>query len=168
MTPLSMCGHIGCGQAHINALTLVKQKGWEKVMILEDDFYFKINLEDINNFIHNSDKVKWDVLLLSAGHITVVESPDPIKRVLSCTTTVGYIVKQMYIQNLLDKFNESLSKMNVQLQDHIIKHEGKPVPKLIHGVYAIDMAWKELQAKDTFLISDPVAGGQGKYSSDTF
>jgi GR25 family glycosyltransferase involved in LPS biosynthesis len=162
------CGHIGCGQAHINALTLVKQKGWGRVMILEDDFYFKIELGDLNNFINNSDKLKWDVLLLSSGHITTVEMDDSIKRAVSCTTTAGYIVKQEYCQTLLDNFNRSFLKMNIQLQQHIERYNGKPVPKLIHGVYAIDMAWKELQAKDTFLISCPVAGAQGRYSSDTF
>jgi GR25 family glycosyltransferase involved in LPS biosynthesis len=162
------CGHIGCGQAHINALRKVKRKGWKRVMILEDDFYFKISPEEFNNFIDSSDKVKWDVLLLSAGHITTVESTGPIKKIVSCTTAAGYILKQEYCQTLLDKFKESFLKMNIQLQDHIEKYKGKPMPRLIHGVYAIDMAWIELQAKDNFYIGNPVAGSQGRHSSDNF
>jgi GR25 family glycosyltransferase involved in LPS biosynthesis len=164
------CGHIGCGQAHINALNLAVEKGWDRVLILEDDFYFKITLEDFNTFIHTCDKVVWDVLLLSAGRLISDMADGVIRKVISCTTTAGYIVKKSYYKTLLDKFNDSLLKMNIQLEDHIKKYavSSEPVPKLIHGVYAIDKAWKELQSKDSFYIGEPVAGRQGRHTSDTF
>jgi hypothetical protein len=42
------------------------------------------------------------------------------------------------------------------------------IPKLIHGVEAIDTHWRILQARDNFYIFDPVVGSQGGFSSDTF
>ena len=42
------------------------------------------------------------------------------------------------------------------------------VPKLIHGVEAIDTHWRHLQSRDMFYIFDPVVGSQGGFSSDTF
>jgi hypothetical protein len=138
-------------------------------MILEDDFYFKVALNEFNTFIKNCDILTWDVLLLSAGHIDKGKSSGPIRKVVSCTTTAGYIVKKSYCQTLLNKFNDSLLKMNIQLKEHKQKYatSSEPVPRLNHGVYAIDMAWRELQAVDNFYISDPVVGAQGRHSSDT-
>ena len=41
------------------------------------------------------------------------------------------------------------------------------MPKLVHGVTAIDQHWSALQRRDRFYIRDPVIGHQGGFGSDT-
>lgn len=48
------------------------------------------------------------------------------------------------------------------------KEKATKIPKLIHGVQAIDNHWGVLQKRDNFYIGDPVTGHQGGFRSDTF
>lgn len=163
------CGHIGCAEAHISALNLAKENQWSKIIILEDDFFLKIKAEELNNFIKKADNVKWDVLLLAIGHNTLQEEKDGLRKVDKGTTTSGYIVKNHYYNTLLGTFNKSLELMKKQLHKFKSEYKGpEPIPKLIHGLQAIDICWRELQKKDNFYIGEPVAGKQGGFKSDTF
>lgn len=231
------CGHLGCGQSHIQALELSIQKRWKRVIIIEDDFHFNMNTYDFNTWIEEADTISWDVLLLAKGHTQLqeIKTTDRLRRVDYCTTTPGYIIQDHYYETLRDKFIESVQAMNKQLEEHIefytgswkqigrefetltvpigsIVRYGTPsngyiektiltsvfeatndyfgkdtspgrlkfvqlyspenntplIPKLVHGVNAIDIMWTELQKRDKFYIGDPVVGYQGGFSSDTF
>ena len=59
-----LCGHYGCTLSHIKALKIAKKMGLKKVMILEDDFRFKLSAPRVKHIIAKND---YDVLLLAKG-----------------------------------------------------------------------------------------------------
>ena len=228
------CGHIGCGQSHINALDLAIQNNWNRILILEDDFRFNVTAGVFDAYMKEATQVRWDVLLLAKGHFSGGENIGHLQKVKSCTTSSGYIVQNHYYETLRANFLDSINCMKDQLEKHIRSHtepwktigrefdtieiteetrirygdlRGKwveksvtgsfkatneffgsdpypchlkyvqvytpyttqpVVPKLIHGVQAIDTHWRLLQSRDMFYIFNPVVGSQGGFSSDTF
>lgn len=161
----SECGHIGCGQSHINALEYALTQDWNEILILEDDFKFLVSREEMDAYLSEA-VMPWDVLLLAKGNGVYEPPVGHIQKVKWCTTTSGYIVRRHYIKALIANFTQSLNKMHQQL---IIHKEKKPGTKFIHGVFAIDQSWHLLQKKDNFYITDPVIGTQNKsLKSDTF
>jgi GR25 family glycosyltransferase involved in LPS biosynthesis len=164
------CGHLGCGQSHVLALEFALKNNWKRIMILEDDYEFKISKRELNTFINQADKLNWDVLLLSLGHNELCEKNGDIRKVISSTTTSGYIVKHDYIDKLLKNFKESNEITKKELVIHREKNKEKnPIPKFVHGVTAIDYHWGILQREDNFYTRDPPVGDQNHFSSsDTF
>ena len=73
-------------------------------------------------------------------------------RVFYCQTTTGYIVKKHYYDTLLNNYREGLNKL--------IREPGK------HGLYAIDMYWKQLQKQDFWYILTPLTVVQRPGYSD--
>jgi hypothetical protein len=111
-----ICGHLGCGKSHVNALDLAIQNGWERVMILEDDFHFVISAPEFQTFVEEADAFPWDVLLLAKGHLNMAEQAGRVKRVLECTTTSGYIVKKHYLSTLRDNYLGAIECMNHEVR----------------------------------------------------
>jgi hypothetical protein len=112
--------------------------------------------------------LEWDVLMLAGCHMKAIDAPHPfVRRVITCTTTSGYIVRSHYYRTLLDNFIESVQILESQLAQHIEQcaNQSIPVTKL-HTCDAIDQHWFVLQRRDTFYICDPVLGRQrdGTYS----
>ena len=60
------CGHLGCTRSHIRALQLAQSKGWQRVLVLEDDFKWRVPRERalhmVSTFLHRYQH-NWDVLL---------------------------------------------------------------------------------------------------------
>jgi len=158
------CGHLGCGKSHVAALNLAIENKWSRVMILEDDFEFRIDKKDLDTFLTDMDKLKWDVILLALGHNELCEKRDNIRKVICSTTASGYILKSDYYDTLLENFEGSVKKTIEQLAD--FRKTNKT--KFIHGVHAVDQSWTELQKKNNFYTRDPVVGKQANFSSDTF
>jgi hypothetical protein len=120
-----VCGHLGCGLSHIKALDLAIENKWDRIIILEDDYHFYIKKEALDKIIKDADTVVWDVLLLAQGHIQFFDDiKTPLRRVKTCTTTSGYVVNSTYYKTLRDNFNESVTKMNRQIEIHTEKHNG--------------------------------------------
>ena len=157
-----LCGHIGCGQSHVLALELAIKNDWDSVLILEDDFVFCQTTEYINDILKKLEDIEWDVVLLADGHKNIVDSDHIfLKKIISCTTTSGYIIRKHYYATLLENFKKSVETMEIELTNHIknCNDAGKPVSKL-HYCSAIDKYWFSLQDKDTFYLCNPVLGNQ--------
>jgi GR25 family glycosyltransferase involved in LPS biosynthesis len=158
----SQCGHIGCGNSHIIAIKMAIEKGWDKVLVLEDDFVFDQPVHHVERVFKSLDPIKWDVILLADGHKNVKPCEYSfLKRVIRCTTTSGYIIRKHYYETLLKNFEDAVCIMNKQLQDHIQKEisQNKPITKLNY-CSAIDQHWWILQSKDTFYLCSPTLGSQ--------
>ena len=160
------CGHLGCGMSHVKAIKYAISKKWNNVLILEDDFIFTADKDDINSDLEKIMDDNWDILLLSHCNLSVHTNIDTscpnIKKVKYATCTPAYIIKKPYLETLLDCFENSVKKMKVQLEKHLEKH----LVKLNGGVSAIDQEWNKLQREDLFYAFQPAVGTQRSISDN--
>ena len=163
------CGHLGCTDSHLKALAFALEQGWNKVLILEDDFVFNVPKERLfymlREFYRDTEN-KWDVFMLTTYwkiffHETEVHY---IKRLRAGTTTAGYIVNgRAYMQKLYDNFSESRELMTAEVKQFLLQH---PKKKLLTTFNSLDQYWRVLQEKDYFYITEPNLGKQsGSVSS---
>ena len=66
-------GGVGCGRSHIGVLRLAKERGYKRILVLEDDFMFTTDSLDI---IKKLDDITFDVCLLSCNLLDSTESPE--------------------------------------------------------------------------------------------
>jgi hypothetical protein len=162
-----MCGHIGCGKSHINALELAITNNWSSVLVLEDDFCFNEHYDDEHSF-NKIQNIEWDVMLLAQGyHYNQDSDYDFLKTARRSTTTSGYIVRKHYYPVLLDNFKNSVAIMEQEFQTHSENciAQNAPVSKM-NICSAIDQHWFSLQEKDTFYMFHPPIGHQRNSWSD--
>ena len=140
-------GYLGYSLSHIECLKLAKKRGWESVIIFEDDFELTISPINFLNIIKEHMSKPWDVLLLTGILMESFESIEyNLAKVTNCQTTVGYIVKSHYYDTLLTNYQTSY--------DMLEKNQNK------YAQYALDQYWKILQQKDTWYIIIPLIGKQ--------
>lgn len=125
-------GYIGCALSHIKALKLARDRGWDNVLILEDDFKFIVDKEQFKSNIYQffTKNIEYDVLLLSYNIKHTERVDDLISRTYDTQTTSGYIVNKRFYDKLISNFEEAY--------DLLIKtHDSTK--------FAIDIHWKKLQ-----------------------
>jgi GR25 family glycosyltransferase involved in LPS biosynthesis len=137
-------GAVGCSMSHLKCLEQAKQNGSPYVFVCEDDIQFldpELFLKNLGLFCESIQN-NWDVLIIS-GNICPPFQPigDFCVRLVNCQTTTGYIVQQHYYDTLIANYREGITKL---LADPANKRE-----------YAIDMYWKQLQAKDRWYMIVP-------------
>lgn len=131
-------GALGCAMSHVGALEMSMERGWEKVLILEDDFKFaskkavQQNLDAMRGLPH-----RWKVVLFSAGRVKdTVCSRDPrLLQISEAYSTAGYLVNGRVMQERLrDNFNEAVKLLAKHGTSRYEEH-------------AIDRYWAKLQAR---------------------
>jgi hypothetical protein len=136
-------GAVGCTMSHIKCLEIAKQKDYPHVFICEDDITF-LNPDVLKNSIaqfHNAN-LEWDVLLIGGNNVPPYDKiGDFCIKVSNCQTTTGYIVKKHYYDVLISNFRESVFQL---MKD-----------PTMHGMYALDMYWKQLQRNDKWYMLTP-------------
>lgn len=132
-------GALGCAQSHVKALDMALKNGWNKIMIIEDDFAWKKNTEYIVNCLNNVDSIDldWSVLLLTTNvkKVKIIkEEKYNLQQVCDALTTCGYIIQLAEnIKKLRDCFDNCAK--NLKTGGNRLK-------------WAIDVGWKTLQTKD--------------------
>jgi glycosyl transferase family 25 len=150
-------GTAGCGASHVKALDHAIEKGWNRVLIFEDDFAWKENTEYIVDCLKKIDTttIAWDVILLSANALVlkvVKNDVDNFQRVKNAQTTSAYIVNgQNYMKKLRDCFATSVRLLNA----------GKSMK-----IAAIDVTWKRFQPTDRWYCFKGQLGRQINSYSD--
>ena len=146
-----MCGHLGCSKSHIKALDYAERKQWNRFLILEDDFIFKEDKSKVQDRIVDFyDKYKYDCLMLASHYLNTKDTDIPyVKKVVSGTTTSGYIVPKHYIPRLKLNFIESRDKLETEVAERLKKD---PKQKIYQTGNAIDVQWMPLQEKDNWYI----------------
>ena len=147
-------GAIGCGFSHALALAhFLTESNEEYCFILEDDFSFKENINnvisEINFFL--STVSDWQVLILSGNEVkTISGSTNRYLSVISSLTTAAYIVKRTYAPRLIEKFLFGAD----QLKKYI-----PIIPPYNWGtlleMYAADSVWQDLQKEGNWYILNP-------------
>lgn len=157
-----LCGHLGCGKSHVQALELAIQHKWNSVLIVEDDLLFTESPDSLCSKLTAVFDVSWDTVLLGLGHHNISPSSYPnLYKVISTSCTHGYLVRSHYYEILLENFKTAVAKMTRELETH--KNEcvknNQPITKLNH-CSAIDQEWCRLQARDTYYVFMPELGKQ--------
>jgi len=147
-------GSFGCSLSHIKCVQIAQEKGWNNVMIVEDDITF-LDLEllktNLNNFINNIPT--FDVILLAGNNMPPYQKINDFGvKVSRCQTTTGYIVNSHYYQTLIDNYKEGLLKLMKHPEDH--------------NKYAIDKFWFNLQKRDSWYLITPLSVIQREGYSD--
>lgn len=149
-------GYIGCAQSHIAALEMAQQKKWGRILILEDDFAFdeeSENIDNLNNYLLTLSKTNWNVAFLAANyhHVTPLKSINNIVRVNKAWCACAYIVNASYYNKLIYNFQSALLA-------------------LLKGgrqqEFAIDVHWHICMQQDLWLGIFPNSGYQVPDKSD--
>ena len=135
-------GALGCGLSHIKALEYALKQSinndWKTILIVEDDFTFKCDSNEIERNISLLFEHNFDVGLLSHGCLQYYNSDSEIKKVIYSQTTSSYIIKRDYICTLLENITYSVNDMisrGLLHENHIDIHWTKLQP--INNWYAV-------------------------------
>ena len=147
-------GLVGCCLSHIKCLELAKQRGYDHILISEDDILFldpDLFVKQLNTFLAN--KHKWDVVIFAGNNVPPYERiDDTCIAVSSCQTTTCYLVAGHYFDTLIANFKEGLSKLLLEPERHID--------------YGLDKYWFKLQRKDNWFLITPLTVVQREDYSD--
>uniref|UniRef100_A0A6C0I0A0 Methyltransferase FkbM domain-containing protein n=1 Tax=viral metagenome TaxID=1070528 RepID=A0A6C0I0A0_9ZZZZ len=131
-------GILGCGQSHLAVLKLAKERNYNNVLILEDDFTFIISKEDFKNELNAffSLNIDYDVCMLSYNIQKYEEYVFPnLYKIIEAQTASGYIVNSHYYDTLIELYESAMIELD---------------RTKMHWVYANDQIWKSLQKKDNW------------------
>jgi len=147
-------GILGCGLSHLQVLKIAKERSYENILILEDDFTFLISKEEfekeLNNFFNSN--IDFDVCFLSYNLIKKEETQYKfIVKALECQTASGYIVNKKYYDKLINLYEIAMPLLEQTQQ---------------HWNYANDQIWKQLQIKDNWYCFSKRIGKQRPGYSD--
>ena len=123
-------GAIGCNLSHIEVLKLAKARGYESVMIFEDDFQFLVDKQTWDQLIARLP-TSYDVVMLSYNLVASAGHDDTFDRVLEVQTTSGFIVHSRFYDKLLTRWEEG-ARLFIE-SPHL------------EWVYLLDQYWKPLQ-----------------------
>ena len=161
-------GALGCALSHIGVLKFVKERGWQRTLVLEDDAGFEdknqerwdAGVKDIRSMIQSSGNTNldstWDVIFLG-GFVRDPKGPTKtqyptIFNTKNTSCTHAYIIRNEYAQKVIEH-----TEMAVQMMM-------KQAPNLKQ--YNLDNAWSQLMAQDRWFISIPTIAYQRESYSD--
>jgi GR25 family glycosyltransferase involved in LPS biosynthesis len=138
-------GSLGCVASHLKCLYIAKEKGWDHVLICEDDITFTnpgLFITQLNKFL--AAQKNWDVVLFAGnnnGPYKAIE--DYCVQVSRCATCTGYLIKSHYYDTLIDNFKIGMN----------ILFRNRDQDRL----YALDQYWSLLQKRDLWFLITPLS-----------
>ena len=155
-------GSLGCAYSQIKSLsTFFVDNSEEYLMVLEDDFDFKITSADLDARLEaiHADGIDWDVLVLAASDARILGGPLPwLARAFETLAPSAYIVARRYVPKLMEYAVDAAVNLNAHRQF-------SPQPFFVSR-FAIDVTWQQLQHIDKWYIFNPVLGTQRPSFSD--
>lgn len=126
-------GILGCTMSHMEVLKLAKERKYEQVLILEDDFYFIITQDKFEHELEQffQANIPYSVLMISYN----IQRSEPtaypfIQKVIEAQTASGYIVHNSLYDTLISLYDEAIPPLKATNQ---------------HWIYANDQIWKRAQ-----------------------
>lgn len=134
-------GILGCSISHLEVLKLAKKRGYNHVLILEDDFEFlisKIEFErKLTDFFESELSKTYDVCMISFNleekSPEIIPECHSVRKVLNAQTASGYIVNGAYLDTIISLYEWSCPLLEKTKE---------------HWNYANDQCWKILQKRD--------------------
>jgi glycosyl transferase family 25 len=146
---------IGCAKSHLQVLKIAKERNYENILILEDDFTFLVSKEEFEEQLTNffNLNIEYDVCMLSYNLIRHQNtSHNFIVKALEVQTASGYIVNKKYYNKLIDLYEVAVPLLEQTHQ---------------HWIYANDQIWKQYQEKDNwYCFSTRIGKQRPGYNSD--
>lgn len=103
-----MPGEVGCLKSHERILQDIISKGYNRVLVLEDDIEFIPNLQQKFSELEMLIPTKWDMLYLGGSHLN---KPQPINwgiaKISKTYTTSSYGITKEMAQHVLTGFNNA-------------------------------------------------------------
>lgn len=136
----------GALMSHMCALEMAQEKGWKRVLILEDDGFFRSTKEEIEADLDRFFQEKgdnWDILFLGGLYLEKgADSCPGVMQIHHGLCAHAYIIHHSYLQPLKEVFLEALEKIKSDLfNTHSTSH-------------ALDREWVPLQRKDRWFAFD--------------
>lgn len=132
-------GTVGCGKSHLAVLKLAKERNYKNVLILEDDFQFLVQKEELEEELGKffNRQIDYDVCFLAYNLLNFVDIEDTpfIQRTLDAQTASAYLVNQHYYDKLIELYEWAIPQLEQTKK---------------HWVYANDQVWKSLQKTDNW------------------
>ncbi len=147
-------GILGCTMSHLATLKLAKERNYNQVLILEDDFYFIITKEELEEELNRffSMNIPYDVCMISYKiNQSVPTEYDFLAKVIDGQTCSGYIVHHSFYDKLINIFEEAIPPLRETKQ---------------HWIYANDQIWKRLQPESNWYALTKRCGRQRDGFSD--
>jgi glycosyl transferase family 25 len=154
-------GHRGCAISHHMALVMAIEKGYERPLILEDDFVFSVSKEELNNSLSDFESLldNWDVLMLGGNAESYKATFHPnIIQIISANLAHGYGIGKHYLPILRDCFSFAIDKM----KDEVFHFEADD------NKHTLDCVWKALQYQGRWFMPRRSIGYQNPSFSDTY
>ena len=130
------CGAVACGKSHLAILNIAKERGYKRIIILEDDVEFLVSKEDFHEKMNELKDVYYDVCLLSNEwtHIDYIDEWVHNKLHISQRTllTSGYIVTEWHYDHLIRELELTTVMFDLLGVDWMTY---------------MDFAWNQLQSK---------------------
>jgi GR25 family glycosyltransferase involved in LPS biosynthesis len=126
-------GILGCTMSHLNAIKLAKERSYENILILEDDFQFTISKEEFENQLQTffERKITYDVCMISYNIQQSQPTEYPfLTKVIEAQTASGYIIHHSFYDKIIELYEWAIPLLDQTKQ---------------HWNYANDQCWKRLQ-----------------------
>ena len=134
-------GYIGCSKSHIKCMDIILEKGYDKCVILEDDFMWRND----NNFENlRLPVIDYDIFLF-CNHI--MNSKEISKYFKKAYWTSGYIVNKTMVKPLRDNLIEGVTKLSSKYEEDKKKRLKKHIDN--YTDLNIDNYWNKLFDKYT-------------------
>jgi len=149
-------GAVGCSKSHLEVLRLAKERGYKNILIMEDDFMFLVDKEELEQnlieFFDSEAGKNYDVCMISYHLIDGKDCDYPfLIKVNEAQTTSGYIINANFFDALIKLYEESTK---------LLEQTGQ------HWLYANDQAWKILQPQNNWYCFKKRIGKQREGFSD--
>lgn len=146
-------GLVGCMKSHLEVLRLAKARGWDTVLVLEDDFEFTVSPQELRSTLEEffNLNVPYDVVMLGYNLKKSQPFHSLLVKVLDAQTASAYIVHKRFYDKLIQLYEKVLPKLE---QTHL------------WDMYANDQIWKQLQPKSAWYAFKKRLGKQRASFSD--
>tara|TARA_Y100000591_G_C21801355_1_gene682215 strand:+ start:257 stop:1450 length:1194 start_codon:yes stop_codon:yes gene_type:complete len=132
-------GYIGCSKSHIKCMDIIIEKGYDKCVILEDDFMWKND----NNFENlRLPVIDYDIFLFCNNIKKSQVISQYFNRVIDASWTSGYIVNKTIVKSLRDNMNEGVTKLSSKYEEDKKKGLNEPMDKYFD--FFLDIYWIKL------------------------
>jgi glycosyl transferase family 25 len=125
-------GIVGCNKSHLAVLKEAQRRGYESVLIFEDDFQFLVDKETFWNTVRAAEESikSFDVIMLAYNLKQSEPHSALLDKVIEVQTTSAYIVHSRMYSKLIDLYEWATPLLQTTGQ---------------HWIYALDQIWKRLQ-----------------------